>query len=246
MFVTHSKRRLGSENYKQISDLRKTGVIGETAPLNEIKTANNNVVKHQKNQEKPSNIASTLFRKYYLRGDFPVSISFSGAQRTLKWLADPKTIDLVRFLPLFIEGLTETEEPFTFIAEKTSLQAISANPDKLVEVLPEIVLPLKRALDSKNPRIVVRAIKVFQAMLTTKPEVAESLVPYYKNLLPCFSKHFNENKNIGHHIEYSQKDRDNIGDLIMETLTMLEAHGGSEAFAHIKYMIPVYQSNKAK
>jgi len=246
MFVTHSKHRLGSENFKQITEFRKTGVISETAPLKELKQVNENVVKKQKKQEKPTGIATTLFRKYYLRGDFPVSISFSGAQRTLKWLADPKTIDLAHFLPLFIEGLVETEEPFTFIAEKSSLQAISANPDKLVEVLPEIILPLKRALDSRNHPIVVRAIKVLQAILSAKLEIAESLVPYYKNLLPCFSKHFNENKNLGHHIEYSQKDRENIGDLIMETLALLEAHGGSEAFAHIKYMIPVYQSNKPK
>jgi hypothetical protein len=52
--------------------------------------------------------------------------------------------------------------------------------------------------------------------------------------------HFNQNKNLGHQIEYSQKDKQNIGDLFMETLRQLELNGGYEDFVHIKFMILVY------
>ena len=244
MFVTYSKRRIGTESFKHLTEFKKTGTLPTLAPLKDQNPSAKNICRPKVKSGQKGKISATLFRKYYLRGDFPVSISFTGAQRTLKWLIDPKNIDLAHYLPLFIEGLIETEEPFAFISEKTSLQAISANGDKLTEILPDVILPLKKALDSTDPLIIVRAIKVFQALFSAKVSIAQDLVPYYKNLLPCFNKHFNENKNLGHHMEFSQKDKQNIGDLIMETLGQLEANGGPEAFAHIKYMIPVYQSAK--
>lgn len=249
MFVTHTKRQLGDQNYKLATQFAKTGTLALPQPLAEATGKCNTLKPSPPARGKPKAQPmkpTTLFRKYYLRGDFPVAISFSGAQRTLKWTADPKTIDLAVFLPLFLEGLTETEEPFAFIAEKTSQQAIAANPDKLAEVLPELILPLKRALDSRDPLIVVRAIKVLQAMLAAKSGLAEDLVPYYKNLLPAFNKHITKNPNLGHQIEFSQKDGRNLGDLVIDTLNVLEQNGSPEAFAHIKYMIPVYQSAKPK
>ncbi|KAM9564527.1 parkin coregulated gene protein isoform 3-T4 [Guaruba guarouba] len=48
--------------------------------------------------------------------------------------------------------------------------------------------------------------------------------------------------NSGDGIEYSQQKRENIGDLIQETLEALERCGGENAFINIKYMIPTYQS----
>ena len=41
---------------------------------------------------------------------------------------------------------------------------------------------------------------------------------------------------------YSQQKRENIGDLIQETLEAFEMHGGEDAFINIKYMVPTYES----
>jgi hypothetical protein len=49
-------------------------------------------------------------------------------------------------------------------------------------------------------------------------------------------------ENTGDGIDYSQRKRDNLGDLINETLEKLEIHGGEDAFINIKYMIPTYES----
>ena len=49
--------------------------------------------------------------------------------------------------------------------------------------------------------------------------------------------------NIGDHIDYAQKNKESLGDLIMETLEALEAHGGQDAFINIKYLVPTYQSS---
>ena len=52
----------------------------------------------------------------------------------------------------------------------------------------------------------------------------------------------NRNKNLGDKIDYSQKNADNIGDLIQETLELMEKHGGEDAYINIKYMVPTYES----
>lgn len=48
--------------------------------------------------------------------------------------------------------------------------------------------------------------------------------------------------NCGDEIDYGQKNSLNLGDLIDETLQVLEMHGGEDAFINIKYMVPTYES----
>lgn len=43
-------------------------------------------------------------------------------------------------------------------------------------------------------------------------------------------------------IDYAQQRRENVGDLIQETLEVLERYGGEDAFINIKYMVPTYES----
>eukprot|EP00961_Rhodomonas_salina_P156658 2109455-Rhodomonas_salina.1 len=40
----------------------------------------------------------------------------------------------------------------------------------------------------------------------------------------------------------AQRKRNNVGELIHETLEMLEMYGGPDAYINIKYMIPTYES----
>eukprot|EP00913_Durusdinium_trenchii_P024613 g23105.t1 len=72
--------------------------------------------------------------------------------------------------------------------------------------------------------------------------IGEALVPYYRQILPTFSLYIEKNKNLGHLIDYAQRKRLNLGELIHETLEIMEAHGGEDAFINIKYMIPTYES----
>lgn len=48
--------------------------------------------------------------------------------------------------------------------------------------------------------------------------------------------------NSGDGIDYHQRFDENVGDLIRETLEILEKRGGPHAFINIKYMIPTYES----
>ncbi len=49
--------------------------------------------------------------------------------------------------------------------------------------------------------------------------------------------------NFGDGIDYSQQKRENLGDLINETLEAFERHGGEDAYINIKYMVPTYESS---
>ncbi len=54
----------------------------------------------------------------------------------------------------------------------------------------------------------------------------EALVPYYRQLLPIFNLYKNFNKNLGDKIDYAQRKKKNLGDLIQETLEFMEINGG--------------------
>ena len=49
-------------------------------------------------------------------------------------------------------------------------------------------------------------------------------------------------ENLGDGIDYSQKNNDNVGDMIQETLELMERYGGEDAYINIKYMVPTYES----
>ena len=61
-------------------------------------------------------------------------------------------------------------------------------------------------------------------------------------MMQCLVMTFNFPVNCGDEIDYSQQRRENLGDLIQETLELLERNGGKDAYVNIKYMVPTYQS----
>ncbi|OEH73559.1 parkin coregulated gene protein [Cyclospora cayetanensis] len=85
-------------------------------------------------------------------------------------------------------------------------------------------------------------LKVIQKLLITGPQAGEALVPYYRQLLPCFNLFISKRKNLGSGIDYAQRRREDVAVLIEETLKMLEETGGPDAFINIKYMVPIYES----
>lgn len=72
--------------------------------------------------------------------------------------------------------------------------------------------------------------------------IGEALVPYYRQILPIFNIFKNNNQNIGDAIQYDQRKKQGLGDLIGETLELFEHYGGEDAFINIKYMVPTYES----
>ena len=78
--------------------------------------------------------------------------------------------------------------------------------------------------------------------MTCSDTIGEALVPYYRQILPVMNLFKTSNANIGDKIDYSQKNKDNVGDLVQQTLELMEKHGGEDAYINIKYMVPTYES----
>jgi len=202
---------------------------------------------------------------------------------------------------------------------------------KILPVIPQLIIPIKTALNTREPTVIVIVLKVLQQLVVSGEMIGEALVPYYRQvivhpplprarisrrsyaasrlrslgcapfcwrrcacardwiserapaisrpcctglgqpracprssglthlslpraplpthtptrcqqILPVLNIFKNKNVNVGDHIVYNQRKRMILGDLIQETLELLEMHGGEDAFINIKYMIPTYES----
>ncbi|CAM9893867.1 unnamed protein product [Ascophyllum nodosum] len=192
-------------------------------------------------------IAATLFRKYYVRGDLPICVDHRANRNGIRWKIRPADLDFHVYLPIFFDGVREAswytvEDPFRFLAVQGTLDMIEGAPEKVLPVIPQLILPIKTALNTREPRIICPVLKVLQQMILLSPMVGEALVPYYRQILPVLNLFRGKNNNIGDSIDYNQRSRVNIGVLVMETLEVMEQFGGPDAFINIKYMIPTYES----
>lgn len=114
--------------------------------------------------------------------------------------------------------------------------------NKILPVIPQLIIPIKNALSTRNRKVICTTLKVLQHLVVSADLVGEALVPYYRQILPILNTCKSLNLNSGDGIDYSQQKRENIGDLIQETLEAFERHGGEDAFINIKYMVPTYES----
>lgn len=200
------------------------------------------------------NIPTTQFRRFYDRGDLPIAIDHKGTGNEISWKVEKEKLDYRHYLPIFFDGLREKEEPYRFLAVEGTFNLLEKGGSKIVNCIPQLIIPIKSmvlynfltrllaALNTRDPEIIATVLKVIQQLVVSNEVAGEALVPYYRQILPVFNLFKSFNKNSGDAIEYAQRKRLNLGDLVEETLQMLEIHGGEDAFINIKYMIPTYES----
>lgn len=122
---------------------------------------------------------------------------------------------------------------------------------KILPVIPQLIIPLKTALNTREPLVIVKVCNMLQLMLQAGGDprgeslIGQALVPYYRQLLPILNIFLNNNTNAGDGIQYNQQRGENLGDKIQDTLELLEIKGGADAFINIKYLVPTYQSADA-
>jgi len=188
----------------------------------------------------------TEFRRFYDRGDMPIQVAFEGANRKVQWKVPFPKLDYHHYLPIFFDGIRETQEPFKFLANQGTMDLLDKGSQKILPVIPQLIIPIKTALNTRDHEIICNILKILQRLVVSGDMIGEALVPYYRQILPVFNLLKNHNMNIGDKIDYSQQNRCNVGDLVNETLELFEVHGGEDAFINIKYMIPTYESKVLK
>ncbi|XP_048391650.1 parkin coregulated gene protein-like isoform X3 [Chiloscyllium punctatum] len=157
-------------------------------------------------------------------------------------IVEIEKLDYHHYLPLFFDGLCDTAHPYDFFARQGIHDMLEHGGMKILPVIPQLIIPIKNALNTRNKQIICTTLKVLQHLVVSADMVGEALVPYYRQILPVLNIFKNVNVNTGDGIDYSQQKRENIGDLIQETLEIFELYGGEDAFINIKYMIPTYES----
>mmetsp|Transcript_2913 Transcript_2913/g.9815 ORF Transcript_2913/g.9815 Transcript_2913/m.9815 type:complete len:102 (+) Transcript_2913:703-1008(+) len=93
---------------------------------------------------------------------------------------------------------------------------------KILPVIPQLIIPIKTALNTREPGVIVIVLKVLQQLVVSGEMIGEALVPYYRQILPVLNIFKNRNVNVGDCIVYNQRKRMILGDLIQETLELLE------------------------
>ncbi|KAG9391592.1 parkin coregulated gene protein [Carpediemonas membranifera] len=184
----------------------------------------------------------TIFRKYYERGDLPIAVEHHAIGNKIQWKVEIEKLDYHHYLPVFFEGLREKQHPYKFLAREGVANMLEHGGGKILPVIPQLIIPIKKALNTRDPEIICNVLEVLQLLVVSGEMVGEALVPYYRQILPVLNLFKNKNVNLGDRIEYGQRKRQNIGDLIQETLELLELHGGDDAFINLKYMIATYES----
>ncbi|XP_046827700.1 parkin coregulated gene protein homolog [Vespa velutina] len=184
----------------------------------------------------------SAFRKFYERGIFPISLEKEGSGWKINWKVDILNLDFHYYLPLFFDGLTEEEQPYKFVVEQGISDMLDHGGPKILPVLPQLIIPIKNALNTKIPKVMCATMRALQHLVRSADGVGEALVPYFRQILPILNLLKDRNVNLGEGIDYSHQRGENTADIIQETLEVLEMYGGEDAFINIKYMVPTYES----
>jgi hypothetical protein len=187
-------------------------------------------------------VKETEFRRFYERCDLPIQIFHGAVGGKIAWKVEIEKLDYHHYLPIFFDGLREKEDPYRFLAVQGTYDMLEKGGSKILPVVPQLIIPVKTALNTRDPELMCTMMKVLQQLVLSGEMIGEALVPYYRQILPIFNIYKSQNMNLGDKMEYGQRKRQNIGDLIAETLEVFEMHGGEDAFINIKYMIPTYES----
>merc|ERR1719413_125345 len=170
-------------------------------------------------------VSKTEFRRFYDRGDLPLQIFHGSVGGKIAWKVDVEKLDYHHYLPIFFDGLREKEDPYRFLSVQATYDMLEKGSSKILPVVPQLIIPVKTALNTRDPEVICTMLKVLQALVLSGEMIGEAIVPYYRQILPVFNIFKNRNENIGDQMCYSQRKRLNLGDLISETLEIFEVHG---------------------
>jgi len=190
----------------------------------------------------PRDAAPSNFRRFYDRGDLPIAMEHCTVHNKVAWKVEIEKLDYHHYLPVFFDGLVEIDYPYEVFARMGVHDLLEHGGNKILPVIPQLIIPIKNALTTRHHMTLVHTLKILQHLVMSADMVGMALVPYYRQILPIFNIFRAKNLNVGDAIDYAQRKRETLGDLIEETLELFERCGGDDAYINIKYMIPTYES----
>ncbi|KAG1706078.1 hypothetical protein DVH05_002639 [Phytophthora capsici] len=189
---------------------------------------------------------ASMFPQAYARNELPIMIEGGkgGGKSGLRWTSPMEDLDFNKYFPLFVDGMREKSFPFSFLAREGAFQLAAfaqRHPSKLVDCLHRVIPALRTNLETRDDGALRDALLLLQ-QITQTTGVGPLLVPYYRQVLPILNLFKSKRRNLGDEIDFRQQRAQDLGEVIIETLEMLERTGGDDAFVNIKYMVPTYES----
>jgi hypothetical protein len=133
------------------------------------------------------NPPSSYFRRLFERGDLPIKVEHSSKGIRVAWYKTIDSLDLHHVLPVFVSGLREREEPFASLAYHGTLDLLSGGGDRVLTVVPQLIQPLREALNTRDKTVMRQTLLVLQRLSTCGAMVGEALVPFFRQLLPVLN-----------------------------------------------------------
>jgi hypothetical protein len=126
-----------------------------------------------------------------------------------------------------LDGLVEQKHPYGFIAFNASKDMLmdEHSAEKLIELLPKLVWPLRAALSSSSEEVVERGLEVLQLL---SDKVGSHLNAHVKNIITPIKRRMASKK---------------LKDKAANKLRALDDNGGAEVGKIIKAAIPTYSNS---
>jgi hypothetical protein len=105
----------------------------------------------------------------------------------ISWTVDIDKLDYSLYLPLFFDGLSETQHPYNKFARQGVQDLLSNGGDKIYAIIPQLIIPIKNALNTKNIDVMCTVLKIIQQLVNASDLIGPALVPFYRQLLPVFN-----------------------------------------------------------
>jgi len=105
----------------------------------------------------------------------------------ISWTVDIDKLDYSLYLPLFFDGLSETLHPYKTFARQGVQDLLSNGGDKIYAIIPQLIIPIKNALNTKNIEVMCTTLKIIQQLVNASDLIGPGLVPFYRQLLPVFN-----------------------------------------------------------
>lgn len=83
-------------------------------------------------------------RSYLDRGDIPAFYDPKNkTNNQISWKTDMSKIDYLYFFPLFVDGIREKRGAYKIVAMLGALDLLERNPRRVLNCLPQIILPIR-------------------------------------------------------------------------------------------------------
>merc|ERR1712072_327688 len=87
---------------------------------------------------------------------------------------DIEKLDYHHYLPIFFDGLREKEDPYRFLAVQGTYDLLEKGGAKILPVVPQLIIPMKTALNTRDPQLMTTMLKVLQTLVLSGEMIGEA------------------------------------------------------------------------